>query len=130
MKLLKSKAVSLLISLFIFSILIIVYTFLVFNGKIDSKSNVIYRFSVIIGGITFFIMGLISGIIEKKYGILSNFITGFILITIIIIIRLLSKNTLDGTDWLKYGIYLTTISLGGMLGVQLGTPKKISIKHK
>ena len=46
------------------------------------------------------------------------------------VIKLLSKSTLEGTDWLKYGIYLITISLGGMIGVQLDTRKKTSNKHK
>ena len=77
-----------------------------------------------------FLIGLISGIVEKKYGIISNFITGLILLIIIIVIKLLSKSTLEGTDWLKYGIYLITISLGGMIGVQLDTRKKTSNKHK
>ena len=126
MKLLKSKAISILISLFIFAI----FTFIVYNGKIEAKANDIYRFSIIIGAISFFLIGLISGIVEKKYGIISNFITGLILLIIIIVIKLLSKSTLEGTDWLKYGIYLITISLGGMIGVQLDTRKKTSNKHK
>ena len=126
MKLLKSKA----ISLFIFAIFTFIYTILVYNGKIEAKTNDIYRFSIIIGAISFFLIGLISGIVEKKYGIISNFITGLILLIIIIVIKLLSKSTLEGTDWLKYGIYLITISLGGMIGVQLDTRKKTSNKHK
>lgn len=130
MKLLKSKAISILISLFIFAILTFIYTILVYNGKIEAKANDIYRFSIIIGAISFFLIGLISGIVEKKYGILSNFITGLILLIIIIVIKLLSKSTLEGTDWLKYGIYLITISLGGMIGVQLDARKKTSNKHK
>lgn len=130
MKLLKSKAISILISLFIFAIFTFIYTILVYNGKIKAKANDIYRFSIIIGAISFFLIGLISGIVEKKYGIISNFITGLILLIIIIVIKLLSKSTLEGTDWLKYGIYLITISLGGMIGVQLDTRKKTSNKHK
>ena len=129
MKLLKSKAISILISLFIFAIFTFIYTILVYNGKIEAKTNDIYRF-IIIGAISFFLIGLISGIVEKKYGIISNFITGLILLIIIIVIKLLSKSTLEGTDWLKYGIYLITISLGGMIGVQLDTRKKTSNKHK
>lgn len=130
MKLLKSKAISILISLFIFAIFTFIYTILVYNGKIEAKTNDIYRFSIIIGAISFFLIGLISGIVEKKYGIISNFITGLILLIIIIVIKLLSKSTLEGTDWLKSGIYLITISLGGMIGVQLDTRKKTSNKHK
>ena len=130
MKLLKSKAISILISLFIFAIFTFIYTILVYNGKIEAKTNDIYRFSIIIGAISFFLIGLISGIVEKKYGIISNFITGLILLIIIIVIKLLSKSTFEGTDWLKYGIYLITISLGGMIGVQLDARKKTSNKHK
>ena len=106
------------------------YFYLYYNCKIEAKTNDIYRFSIIIGAISFFLIGLISGIVEKKYGIISNFITGLILLIIIIVIKLLSKSTLEGTDWLKYGIYLITISLGGMIGVQLDTRKKTSNKHK
>ena len=88
MKLLKSKAISILISLFIFAIFTFIYTILVYNGKIEAKANDIYRFSIIIGAISFFLIGLISGIVEKKYGIISNFITGLILLIIIIVIKL------------------------------------------
>ena len=53
MKLLKSKAISILISLFIFAIFTFIYTILVYNGKIEAKTNDIYRFSIIIGANVF-----------------------------------------------------------------------------
>lgn len=117
MNILKSKAISFLISIFIFAIITLIYTILVYNETIKSDQNSIFRFSLILGGISFFIFGFASGLIEKKNGIISNFISAIILLTIIIVVNILTKQNILPTDWIKYIIYLISCCLGGLVGV-------------
>ncbi len=124
MNILKQKAVSFLISTIILSIITIVYTSLLYTGKINNDSKAIYRTTFIIGTIVFFLFGLISGMIEKKHGFLSNFISGLIVISIIILIRLLSKRVILLNDWIKYAVYLISCMLGGILGVNMTFKRK------
>lgn len=124
MKLLKQKAISFLISLLILTIIVAVYTSLLFNGKISSDTKAIYRSTFIIGAVYFFIVGFLSGIIEKKKGFISSLISGLVLILIIILVRLLSKRVILINDWIKYIIYLGTCILGGIIGVNLTFKKK------
>lgn len=124
MKLLKQKAISFLISLLILTIIVAVYTSLLYNGKISSDTKAIYRSTFIIGAVYFFIVGFLSGIIEKKKGFISSLISGLVLILIIILVRLLSKRVILINDWIKYIIYLGTCILGGIIGVNLTFKKK------
>ncbi len=129
MKLLKQKAISFLISFIILSIMVLVYTFLLYNGKISSETQAIHRSTFIIGALYFFILGFVSGFIEKKRGFLSSLITGLVFILLILFIKLLSKQVIFVTDWLKYLVYLGCIVFGGILGVNLKAPKKKEAKH-
>ncbi len=129
MKLLKQKAISFLISFIILSIMVLVYTFLLYNGKISSDAKSIHRSTFIIGALYFFILGFVSGCIEKKRGFISSLITGLIFILLILFIKLLSKQVIFVTDWLKYLVYLGCIIFGGILGVNLKAPKKKEAKH-
>jgi putative membrane protein, TIGR04086 family len=124
MKLLKQKAISFLISLLILTIIVAIYTSLLYNGKISSDTKAIYRSTFIIGAVYFFIVGLLSGIIEQKKGFLSSFISGIILIIIIIVVRLLSKRVILLNDWVKYVIYLGMCIIGGIIGVNLTFKRK------
>lgn len=124
MKLLKQKAISFLISLLILTIIVAIYTSLLYNGKISSDTKAIYRSTFIIGAVYFFIIGFLSGIIEKKKGFISSLISGLVLILIIILVRLLSKRVILINDWIKYIIYLGTCILGGIIGVNLTFKKK------
>ncbi|MFR7880698.1 MAG: TIGR04086 family membrane protein [Christensenellales bacterium] len=90
-----------------------------YKEKIDISTAGIYRTSFIIGAIIFFIYGLLTGITEKKKGFLSSFISTFIIIAIIIIVKLLSKQSFQPTNLIKYGVYLLTSVVGGILGVNL-----------
>jgi len=129
MKLLKQKAISFLISFIILSIMVLVYTFLLYNGKISSDAKAIRRSTFIIGAFYFFILGFVSGLIEKKRGFISSLITGLALIVLIILIKLLSKQVIFVIDWLKYLVYLGCIIFGGILGVNVRAPKKKESKH-
>lgn len=129
MQYLLKKSIILLISLFILFITALIYTFLLYNQKIDSSAASIYRTSFIIGTIIFFIYGILTGIIEKKHGFLSSFISSLIIITIIILVKVIAKNPLNIANFIKYGVYLLSSSIGGILGVNLFHKEK-KIKHK
>lgn len=116
-----------LITLFILFITSLIYTFLIYKEKIDISTAGIYRTSFIIGAIIFFIYGLLTGITEKKKGFLSSFISTFIIIAIIIIVKLLSKQSFQPTNLIKYGVYLLTSVVGGILGVNLTSKSKKNV---
>lgn len=128
MKILKQKALSFLISLVIFTIIAIIYTILLYNGKINTETKSIHIATFIIGIITFFIYGLITGIVEKQNGFLSSLISTTIILIIIVVIKLLSKRVILPNDWLKYVIYLASSIFGGIIGVNLIPKKKKNSK--
>lgn len=128
MKILKQKALSFLISLVIFTILTIIYTIFLYNGKISNQSKAIHTATLVIGIVTFFLYGLLTGIIEKQNGFLSCLISTLILLLIIVAIKLLSKRVILLGDWIKYAIYLGTSILGGIIGVNLISKKNKNSK--
>ena len=127
MQYLLKKSIVFLITLFILFITSLIYTFLIYKEKIDISTAGIYRTSFIIGAIIFFIYGLLTGITEKKKGFLSIFISTFIIIAIIIIVKLLSKQSFQPTNLIKYGVYLLTSVVGGILGVNLTSKSKKNV---
>ncbi len=125
------KAIVFLSSLFILLMTSLIYTFLIYKEKIDVSTAAIYRTTFIMGAIIFFIFGLITGIIEKKRGFLSSFISSIAIVVIIILIKLISKEQFQATYFIKYGVYVLTSVLGGILGVNLfAKNKKNSKSHK
>lgn len=124
MQYLLKKAIILLISLFILLITTLIYTLLIYNQKIDSSTAGIYRSTFIIGAVIFFVYGLITGIIEKKKGFLSSFLSSLIIVSIIVLVKILSKEAFLPTNLIKYGVYVLTASIGGIIGVNLGFKKK------
>lgn len=117
MKILKAKAISFLISIIIFSLLSLIYTVLIFKQTKISNSFLFVQSKILIGAVSFFSLGLISSLIEKKNGLISNFLTGLIVCFLLSIIKLISKETIDLFVWIKYSIYILFSTLGGIIGV-------------
>lgn len=128
MKLLKKKAVSFLITLIILFISVLIYTLLLYNGKINTSNESIYRSTLIIGAAIFFIYGLLTGVLEKRNGFISSILSTTILLLIIIIVKFISKSTNFPMDFIKYLIYILASGLGGIVGVNIGQKKKLKRK--
>ncbi len=125
MRYLLKKAIIFLITFFIFLITILIYTLLLYNQKIDATTASIYRTTFIIGTVIFFIYGLLTGLIERKKGFISSFISTIILILLIILVKVIAQKSFAITNLIKYGVYLLASSIGGILGVNF-TSKKMS----
>lgn len=125
MNLLKKKAISFLITFISLLVFLLIYTFLLYKGKISSSSQAIFRTTLIIGAIFYFIYGLLTGIIEKKNGFISSILSTLVLIIVTIVIKVISKSTNFPIDIIKYVIYILASGLGGIIGVNLFNKKKL-----
>lgn len=122
MNFLKNKALSYFIFIIILAITIIIYTSLLYFGVISSNDSTVKAVSFIIGLFLFLILGLISGLKEKKRGWLAGFTSSLFLIFIIIIINIISKS-LNAMSLIKYLAYVISSMLGGIVGVNIVTKK-------
>lgn len=130
MQFIKQKAITFLISFFIFILFTLIYTFILYFGKVSYTETSVYRFTFVIGVLSFFIYGFLTGKIEQKHGLLSSFLSSIIILALVIIVHLLSKKAIDGPSWIKYASYLLAASLGGMLGVNFHSMRKKDNKKK
>lgn len=122
MKFLKNKALSYFIFIIILAITIIIYTSLLYFGVISSNDNTVKIVSFVIGLTLFLILGLISGLKEKKSGWLAGFTSSLFLILIVIFINIISKN-LTVMSLIKYLAYVISSMLGGIIGVNIISKK-------
>lgn len=122
MKFLKNKALSYFIFIIILAITIIIYTSLLYFGVISSNDNTVKTVSFVMGLVLFLILGLISGLKEKKSGWLAGFTSSLFLVLIVIFINMISKN-LTVMSLIKYLAYVISSMLGGIIGVNIITKK-------
>lgn len=122
MKFLKNKALSYFIFIIILAITIIIYTSLLYFGVISSNDNTVKTVSFVMGLLLFLILGLISGLKEKKSGWLAGFTSSLFLVLIVIFINIISKN-LTVMSLIKYLAYVISSMLGGIIGVNIITKK-------
>ncbi|MCI6716654.1 MAG: TIGR04086 family membrane protein [Bacilli bacterium] len=122
MKFLKNKALSYFIFIIILAITIIIYTSLLYFGVISSNDNTVKTVSFVMGLVLFLILGLISGLKEKKSGWLAGFTSSLFLVLIVIFINIISKN-LTVMSLIKYLAYVISSMLGGIIGVNIITKK-------
>ena len=125
MKFLKNKALSYFIFIIILAITIIIYTSLLYFGVISSNDNTVKTVSFVMGLVLFLILGLISGLKEKKSGWLAGFTSSLFLVLIVIFINIISKN-LTVMSLIKYLAYVISSMLGGIIGVNIITKKGAS----
>ena len=122
MKFLKNKALSYFIFIIILAITIIIYTSLLYFGVISSNDNTVKTVSFVMGLVLFLILGLISGLKEKKSGWLAGFTSSLFLVLIVIFINIISKN-LTVMSLIKYLAYVISSMIGGIIGVNIITKK-------
>ncbi len=122
MKFLKNKALSYFIFIIILAITIIIYTSLLYFGVISSNDNTVKTVSFVMGLVLFLILGLISGLKEKKSGWLAGFTSSLFLVLIVIFINIISKN-LTVMSLIKHLAYVISSMLGGIIGVNIITKK-------
>lgn len=130
MKFLKNKAYALILFITIFTIFMLIYTFLVYKGTINTNKDFQRIICYIIGLVSFLILGLIIGLIERKHGLLSCIITTGIILTIAIIIKIITNN-INIFVFIKYLSYFLACLIGNILSNYKKTSsKKIPIRKK
>ncbi len=117
MNYLKNLAKTLLFSTLIFLTLIIIYTLLIYTNKLPSNIKSINTITLILGILSFFILGFISGNLNQKNVIIQGLISSLLIILISIIGRLITKDELSIKIFLRYLILILSSSFGGMIGV-------------
>lgn len=126
---LKNQAKSYLTFIIIFIPIIFIYTYLLYTNKLSSSINSINITTLIIGIISFFILGFISANNHQKKGILTGLFASLFIIAIVLIINILSKENLEFKSYLKYLLLILSSSFGGMIGVNI-KPLKLKLKRK
>ena len=104
----------------ILSIIAVIYTLLLYYQKIDTSIRSYNIITFIIGVISFFILGIISGIVANKNGLLEGLIAALMIILITLIINLFLKINFHHNNFVKMGSYLLSSCLGGVIGVNIG----------
>ena len=84
---LKNQAKSYLTFIIIFIPFIFIYTYLLYTNKLSSSINSINITTLIIGIISFFILGFISANNHQKKGILTGLFASLVIIVIVLIIN-------------------------------------------
>lgn len=98
-------------SLIIFGIFCLIYTILIYFGNVKVNKFILY----LIGLVSFFILGFLSGNFLNKNGLLIGLINGGILIFFILIIKNFKINNYK--EVIKYLSYLLISATGGLIGL-------------
>lgn len=103
--------------LIILSLFTIIYALLIYFGKVDSNMKSFNTGTFIVGIVCFFILGLISGNIAQKNGLLEGLVSALFIILLTLIINLFVKVSFEFRTFLKCVTFLLSSSLGGVIGV-------------
>lgn len=116
--------------LFIYLIFVIILTILSFIYAILLKKEILpssypsfKNITFVLGLIMFFILGLISGIVSKKNGLLEGFLSSIIIIAIALLINLIIKIELKPIYFIKIFSFLLSSMSGGIIGVNIISKK-------
>ena len=116
--------------LFIYLIFVIILTILSFIYAILLKKEILpssypsfKNITFVLGLIMFFILGLISGIVSKKNGLLEGFLSSIIIIAIALLINLIIKIELEPIYFIKIFSFLLSSMSGGIIGVNIISKK-------
>lgn len=119
----KSKILSKLFSYLVFFIIIVIsasiYSLLIYYNKLDSSAKAFNTSTFIIGIFSFLILGVIVGYRAMKNGLLEGLIAALIIILITLIINFFIHVPFITKSFIKIATYLTSSSLGGIIGVNL-----------
>lgn len=119
----KNKIYKFMIIYLIFTIILTLFTFIyamLINNEIITLNLKYYRnISFIIGLILFFILGLISGIVAKRNGLIEGLLSSLIIIAISFLLNLILKFEIEAIYFVKIICYLIISMSGGIIGVNI-----------
>ncbi len=112
-----------LIFIFILCITCIIYALLIRSGKAQSSGKTFNIVTFILGIIDFLVLGLLTGIVAKKNGLVEGLIAALIIILLALIVNLFAHIPLDTRFFLKGLTYILASALGGVVGVNIAARK-------
>lgn len=95
----------------------ILYAILIYLGKVNHEMKSFNVWTFIIGIFCFFFLGLISGNIAQKNGLLEGLISALIVILVVLIINFIVRVDFNFKTFIKIVTYLLASSFGGVIGV-------------
>lgn len=124
----KNKIYKFLFTYLIFTIILTIITFtyaiLINNEIITLSYNSFKNITFILGLFIFFVLGLTSGIIAKKNGLVEGLLASLIVLGISILLNLILKIEIQPMYFLKVISYLICSMAGGIIGVNLVNKNK------
>lgn len=106
-----------LLFLIILSLFTIVYSLLIYYGKVSSDMKQFNTWTFIIGIICFFILGLVSANLAQKNGLLEGLVSALVIVLLTLLINLIVQVPFSFRTFIKCVTYLVSSSLGGVIGV-------------
>ena len=106
-----------LLFLIILSLFTIVYSLLIYYGKVSSDMKHFNTWTFIIGIICFFILGLVSANLAQKNGLLEGLVSALVIVLLTLLINLIVQVPFSFRTFIKCVTYLVSSSLGGVIGV-------------
>ena len=102
--------------MFIFTL---IYAFLLYNKVLEPDEITIYIATYILGGVLFFVLGLLKGIFIKKNGLLEGLLSGTFIIFIVLLTNFIIGKNFTSMNLVKIIAYISLSSLGGIIGVNI-----------
>lgn len=122
LKVIKSRLLVYLLFVIIMSLFCGIYALLIYFGKVKSSETSINIVTFIIGIISFMILGLLSGMVAKKNGLIEGMLAALIILLIALLTNLIFKVPFVGKNFIKMATYVISSSVGGIIGVNLKKP--------
>lgn len=113
-----------LIFTIILTLVAFIYALLLKNGIVSTKILAFNNITFVIGVILFFILGLLSGIVAKKNGLIEGLFSALIILSIALLINLIIKIELKPLFFIKIGSFLISSIFGGIIGVNITNKNK------
>ena len=103
-----------LLTIFIFLLTSLIYTFLLYTNKINNSTEAIYKTTTFIGIIVFFMFGIFYSLVTSKRKLLMTLLTVFLILFVFGLIKKLSVGYFNKTYLIKYFLYLFSSLLGSI----------------
>lgn len=113
------KLICYLIFIFIVCLSLGIYALLLYKNKASNNEKTLYIYSYIIGGVLFFILGLLKGLVIKNNGLLEGLLSGVFVMFIILLINFIINKSFTYFNLIKIVAYLVLATVGGIIGVNL-----------
>lgn len=112
-----------LIFTIILTVIAFIYAILLNNGILSTSSPAFTNITFVVGIILFFILGLISGIVAKKNGLIEGLFSSLLILSIALLVNLIIKIEIKPLFFVKIAAYLISSMAGGILGVNWSSKK-------